>query len=164
MTPSPSPSCDKVCPSTPLLPPSRPTQCTHATAWHCVIDPLDDAPTQTYESKLSKAAAKRLWKEVKRVAVWTLPRTDYAQNLSDDCYHLGISVEVEHKDFGTFKHQVPTGPIVLVSSVNPNWTELARFLTFVRSVTEAIEKASGVPVPDYVKLRWESRSKESLWI
>ena len=38
-------------------------------------------------------------------------------------------------------------------------TELARFLTFVRSVTEAIEKASGVPVPDYVKLRWESRSK-----
>merc|ERR1712070_586635 len=105
-------------------------------------------------------AAKRLWKEVKRVAVWTLPRTDYAQNLSDDCYHLGISVEVEHKDFGTFKHQVPTGPIVLVSSVNPNWTELARFLTFVRSVTEAIEKASGVPVPDYVKLRWESRSKE----
>jgi hypothetical protein len=37
--------------------------------------------------------------------------------------------------------------------------ELARFLTFVRSVTDTIEKASNVPVPDYVKLRWESRSK-----
>lgn len=33
----------------------------------------------------------------------------------------GISVEVEHKDFGTFKHQIPTGPIVLVSSVMPTW-------------------------------------------
>lgn len=43
------------------------------------------------------------------------------------------------------------------------YTELARFLTYVRSVTEAIEKASGVPVPDYVKLRWESRSKGTIY-
>jgi hypothetical protein len=47
-----------------------------------------------HQSKLSKAAAKRLWKEVKRVAVWNLPRTDYSQNLSDDCYHLGSSLGV----------------------------------------------------------------------
>lgn len=32
----------------------------------------------------------------------------------------------------------------------------------IRSVTEIIENHSGVLVPDYVKLRWESRSKGAL--
>jgi hypothetical protein len=50
------------------------------------------------------------------------------------CVHTGISVEVEHKDFGTFKHQIPTGPIVLVSSVNPNWTGTPCAYSYARSL------------------------------
>lgn len=142
------------------------------------------------------------------MALWTLPRTDYSHDLSDDCYHLGegklsafsfltrfcgvvgISVEVEHKDFGLFKHQIPTGPIVLVSKITPTpagkcaispskafcafedlkkkrtflslYPETMRFLSFLRSVTEMVEKISGVLLPEYVKLRWEGRTKGAL--
>jgi len=123
-------------------------------------DPLDEAPSQTYQGKLSQAELKRLWKDLKQASLWTLPRTDYLQTLSDDCYHLGTSVEVEHKDFGTFKHQTPTGPIVLVSSVNPTLAEQVRFLAMIRNVTEAIEQHSSILVPNYVKMRWQSRSQE----
>jgi hypothetical protein len=123
-------------------------------------EPLDKEPTQTYEGQLSKTAAKIVWREAARVSLWTLARTDYASTMSDDCYHLGVSVEVNHSEFGRFCHQIPTGPCVLVSSTNPNPAEVLRFVTFVLAIAELAEKQSNVLLPPHVRLRWESRVKE----
>ena len=52
-------------------------------------EPLEEKPGQIFEGQLTKPATKKLWQEAKRVSVWTLPKTNYQETMTDDCYHLG---------------------------------------------------------------------------
>jgi len=123
-------------------------------------EPLEEKPGQAFDGTLNKPATKKLWKEAKRVSMWTLPKTNYNENMSDDCYHLGVSLELRHKDMGNYLHQIPTGSCVVVSNINPSKNEMLRFLTFVKAIAQIAEKVSNVRVPSHAKLRWESRIKE----
>ncbi|KAL6054125.1 hypothetical protein QOT17_006116 [Balamuthia mandrillaris] len=123
-------------------------------------EPLGLQAPQVFKGKLSKAAARKLWKAAKEQSVWGLPKTNYKEDLCDDCYHLGVSVEVHHQELGRYVHQIPVGCCVVVAPVNPNKDEIQRFLSFIRAVAQAAEQASNIPIPDHVRLRWESRLKE----
>jgi len=52
-------------------------------------EPLEEKPGQIFEGQLAKPATKKIWQEAKRVSVWTLPKTNYHETMTDDCYHLG---------------------------------------------------------------------------
>eukprot|EP01087_Luapelamoeba_hula_P010846 TRINITY_DN2891_c0_g1_i2.p1 TRINITY_DN2891_c0_g1~~TRINITY_DN2891_c0_g1_i2.p1 ORF type:complete len:211 (-),score=31.30 TRINITY_DN2891_c0_g1_i2:63-674(-) len=113
-----------------------------------------------YEGVLSGEVSKRLWKDARRVNVWTLPSTNYHTTASDDCYHLGISMEVRHSEIGSYVHQVPTGSFVMVSAVSPSRNDTLRFITLAKAVVGACEKLSLLRAPAHARLRWESRARE----
>ena len=134
---------------------TRETKCT-VTKTEPLERPED---TKTWSGILSKNEAKRIWKSLKTHSIYTLPRTDYNSNLSDDCYHLGVTIDVDHTD-GTFLHQCPTESCVVVSSVLPTKQEYLRFLNFVEEIVDIGEKASKIPTQEFIKLKWRTREQE----
>jgi hypothetical protein len=60
---------------------------------------------------IGKADLNRLWARADESNVWNLPSSNYDFDLSDDLYHFGASVELQHgKKF--FVHKIPTGVAV----------------------------------------------------
>lgn len=112
-----------------------------------------------HEGRLSAKQQKRLFAEADKRNLWSLPRTNYLVDMSDDCYHLGISVEAR-KEAKSFVHLIPTGVCVLVSNITPGREDVLNFLTFVEVVADAVEKISNLKVPPFIKVRWQTRRKE----
>jgi len=93
------------------------------------------------------------------VDLFTLPSTNYEQTLSDDAYHLGLSVEVKIAS-RHYEHRIPTKPVVLVSTVTPTTEQQVRFLQFISGVSQLFQSISSVPIPEHITLRWKARNKE----
>jgi hypothetical protein len=65
--------------------------------------------------------------------------SNYDEDLSDDCFHLGASVEVRFKSRATYKHKIPTGSCVVVTGVQTQQQHQSRFLNFVRGACNLVE-------------------------
>eukprot|EP01102_Stenamoeba_stenopodia_P000438 TRINITY_DN10420_c0_g1_i2.p1 TRINITY_DN10420_c0_g1~~TRINITY_DN10420_c0_g1_i2.p1 ORF type:complete len:210 (+),score=50.11 TRINITY_DN10420_c0_g1_i2:61-690(+) len=118
----------------------------------------------TTSNKIVKSVPKSVVDKVFSIAekedLFNLPCTDYTQDLYDDAYHMGVSVKAKHRK-RQFYHQIPTGVLVLVSSLGPSVQHQMRFLNFVRNtIAFLLESVPGLPpIPEHVQLRWEARQK-----
>ena len=60
---------------------------------------------------VTRATLDRIWARADKQQVWELPSSIYDNDLSDDIYHFGVSVELRHGG-QLFNHRVPTGVVV----------------------------------------------------
>jgi hypothetical protein len=106
---------------------------------------------------LSDEQLGQFFRDVEKFQVLQLPCTDYDVDLTEDLYHMGVSLAV---DFGErrFRHKVPTGQLVMVPTRRLAKKQYVAFASFVLLCAKRAAEMSQVQVPEHVQAKWKSRS------
>ncbi len=106
---------------------------------------------------LSDEQLGQFFRDVEKFQVFQLPCTDYEVDLTEDLYHMGVSLTI---DFGErrFRHKVPTGQLVMVPSRRLVKKQYVAFASFVLLCARRVADLSHVTIPDHIQAKWKSRS------
>ena len=77
------------------------------------------------------------FREAEKCRVAELPASDYEADLTDDLYHMGVSVTLRDREGRTvFRHKVPTGQLVMVATRRVSKKQYLSFSLFVHAITK----------------------------
>ena len=110
---------------------------------------------EKYEEEISKSEFQKFIQEAEIFKIFELPSSNYKSDLSDDLYHLSISL-FARKDSKIFEHQVPTGVMVGVSTQRYSTEQLIRFASFISSSSSKASQKSKISIPNFVTLKLEA--------
>ena len=110
-----------------------------------------------FSGALDAEQSAAFFRDADRLGVWELPCTDYDVDLSDDLYHMGVSVELEAPGL-SFRHQVPTRQVVMVPSRRLAKKNYVAFSSFVQLTARRAAEISQIALPDYLLAKWKSRA------
>jgi hypothetical protein len=117
--------------------------------------------TRKDESKTIELSADHLaafFRDLDKSNLLELPSTDYDVDQTDDLYHMGVSISVFHGNEQRFRHKVPTGQLVMVSTRRLTKKQYLSFALFVQSCAKRAAELSQLSVPDHLIAKWKSRS------
>lgn len=109
---------------------------------------------------LSVEQATQFFTDAERCRLWDLPCTNYHVDLTDDVYHMGVSVDaVSLQDRKKrFLHRCPIGAVVMVCSRQLTKSEYVAFSSFVQGTAKRVADLSQVPLPGFLKAKWSSKT------
>lgn len=109
--------------------------------------------------ELTEEQALSFFVDADRVKLWDLPSSNYEADMSDDLYHMGVSIDARRGQDQRFYHKVETDVFVMVPSRKVNKVQHVSFSTFVHASTRRAAEYSQVPVPEMLTMKWRAKNK-----
>ncbi len=136
----------------------------HVLFWGCCVDEASKtlvvrgrALGEPKTVQLTDEQVAAFFRDVEKFQLFSLPSTDYDVDLTDDLYHMGVSVEARWGE-QRFRHQVPTRQLVLVPTRRLTKKNYVAFSSLVQLCARRAAELAQAPIPDHIAAQWKSRS------
>jgi hypothetical protein len=108
---------------------------------------------------LSDEQTLAFFNDAEKFKLWDLPSTNYDADMTDDLYHMGVSIDARSlKSSRFFYHKVPDDVFVMVATRKVTKVQFVSFSAFVQMVVRRAVEISGSVVPEHLANRWKSKS------